>query len=67
LFFDLRSSIFDLQHFGIPAFQHFVRRTARSGITELSGGVVTVAFVKDEAYKRFEDLQRRAVELGRYL
>jgi len=28
---------------------------------------VTVAFVKEEAYKRFEDLQRRAVELGRYL
>ena len=26
-----------------------------------------VAFVKEEAYKRFEDLQRRAVELGRYL
>ena len=51
------------QHFGI---RHFVRRTARSRCTELSGGV-NVAFVKEEAYKRFEDLQRRAVELGRYL
>jgi len=30
-------------------------------------GVNDVAFVKEEAYKRFEDLQRRAVELGRYL
>jgi hypothetical protein len=28
---------------------------------------VNVAFVKEEAYKRFDDLQRRAVELGRYL
>ena len=52
--------------FSIPAFRHFVRRTARSRCTELSGGV-NVAFVKEEAYKRFEDLQRRAVELGRYL
>ena len=28
---------------------------------------VHVAFVKEEAYKRFEDLQHRAAELGRYL
>jgi hypothetical protein len=39
---------------------------ARRDAFEPSGGVV-VAFVKEEAYKRFEDLQRRAVELGRYL
>jgi hypothetical protein len=26
-----------------------------------------VAFVKEEAYKRFDDLQQRAAELGRYL
>ena len=28
---------------------------------------VNVAFVKEEAYKRFENLQQRAAELGRYL
>jgi len=28
---------------------------------------VIVAFVKEEAYKRLEDLQLRAAELGRYL
>jgi hypothetical protein len=37
-----------------------------SGAGEPFEGVI-VAFVKEEAYKRFEDLQRRAVELGRYL
>ena len=71
LSFVLRPSTFDLRHsiFSISAFQHssisFGGQRGR-GIAELSGGV-NVAFVKDEAYKRFEDLQRRAVELGRYL
>ena len=48
------------------ALRHFVRGQRGRVRRELSGGV-TVAFVKEEAYKRFEDLQRRAVELGRYL
>ncbi|BCS34169.1 hypothetical protein TBR22_A33980 [Luteitalea sp. TBR-22] len=30
-------------------------------------GGIPVAFVKEEAYKRLDDLLRRAVELGRYL
>jgi hypothetical protein len=34
--------------------------------TEPPGGI-PVAFVKEEAYKRLDDLLRRAVELGRYL
>jgi hypothetical protein len=34
--------------------------------TEPPGGI-PVAFVKEEVYKRLDDLLRRAVELGRYL
>ena len=47
-------------------FPHFVRRRASSRAGEPFGGVI-VAFVKEDAYKRFDDLQQRAAELGRYL
>ena len=53
--------------FDIFALSISALRTKRArGTGDTPGGAI-VAFVKEEAYKRLEDLQQRAGELGRYL
>lgn len=59
------------QHRGISAFsiQPLALRSEEGevAVQPSSPEEQIVAFVKEEAYKRFEDLQHRAAELGRYL